>query len=56
MAIVQKLLPQVDDSREQWASQSLFKDQSGDISRGHGCGGVDKSELLLGYERSYVCP
>ena len=45
--IVQKLLPQGDDPRERWIRQLLFKDQSGEVSSGHGCDGVDKGELLL---------
>ena len=28
-------------------SQPLFKDQSGKVSSGHGCDGVDEGELLL---------
>ena len=48
--IVQKLLPPGVDPGERWASQPLLKDQSGEVSRGHGCDGVDKGELLLGYE------
>ena len=39
-----------DDPRERWASQPLLKDQSGEVSREHGCDGVNKGELLLGYE------
>ena len=53
--IVQKLLPQGDDPRKRWVSQLLFKDQSGKVSSGHGCDGVDKGELLLRYERK-ICP
>ena len=53
MEIVQKL-PPADDPGEQWASQPLFEDQSGEVSRGHGCDGIDKGELLLGYKRRYV--
>ena len=48
--IVQELLPPGDDPGERWASQLLYKDQSGEVSRGHGCDGVDKGELLLGNE------
>ena len=44
--IVQKLLPPGDaDPGERLASQPLFEDQSGEVSRGHGCHGVDKGEL-----------
>ena len=31
------MLPSGDDPRERWASQPLLKDQSGEVSRGHGC-------------------
>ena len=31
-----------------------MKDQSGEVSRGHGCDGINKGELLLGYEGRYV--
>ena len=48
--IVQELLPPGDDPGERWASQPLYKDQSGEVSRGHGCDGIDKGELLLGNE------
>ena len=50
MEIVQEMLPSGDDPGERWASQPLLKDQSGEVSRGHECDGVDKGELLLGYE------
>ena len=50
MEIVQELLPPGDDPGERWASQPLYKDRSGVVSRGHGCDGVDEGELLLGYE------
>ena len=52
--IVQKLLPQGDHHRKRWVRQSLFKDQSGEVSSGHGCDGVHKGELLLRYEKGYV--
>ena len=44
-----KLLPPGDDPGKQWASHPLFKDRSREVSRGHGCDGVDEGELLLGY-------
>ena len=44
------MFPSGDDPGEQWASQPLLKDQSGEVSRGHRCDGVDEGELLLGYE------
>ena len=43
-----------DDPGEQWPSQPLLKDQSGEVSRGHGCDGITLGELLLGYEGRYV--
>ena len=41
----------IPESDGQVNGQPLFKDQSGEVSRGHGCDGVDKGELMLGYER-----
>ena len=52
--MVQKLLPLGDDPGERWASQPLLKDQSGEVSRGYGCDGINKGELLLEYEGRYV--
>ena len=45
--VVHKLLPQGDDPRKRWVRQSFFKYQSGEVSSGHRCDEVDKSELLL---------
>ena len=44
MEIVQEVLPSGDNPGERWASQPLLKDQSGEVSRRHGCDGVDKGE------------
>ena len=51
--VVQKSLPQGDDPGKQWVRQS-FKYQSGEVSSGHGCDGIDRSELLLQYKGGYV--
>ena len=47
------MLPPRDDPRKQWVRQSLFKYQSGEVSSGHACDGVDKGELLLRCEGGY---
>ena len=49
--MVQKLLPSGDDPGERWTSQPLLKDQSGEVSKGHGCDGI---KFFLGYEGRYV--